>query len=148
MASIERTIAVEQPVAKVWAYLSDFTTTEEWDPPTVRTERRWGEGGVGTTYRNVSRFLGHETETEYVVTQHEVGSLLELEGDSGSVKVRDTITFEAEPGESGNGRTIVTYRSEFSPVGAAKLAEPLLPPALKILGDKVSARLKECLDAL
>ena len=58
MASVERTITVSQPIAKVWAYLSDFTTTEEWDPPTVSTVRRSGDGGVGTTYSNVSKFLG------------------------------------------------------------------------------------------
>ena len=148
MASVERTITVGQPVAKVWAYLADFTTTEEWDPPTVSTVRRSGDGGVGTTYTNVSKFLGHETETEYVVTEHEVGRRLQLEGDSGSVKVLDTITFEPSTGDAGVGETTVTYRSEFHPVGVARLAEPLLPPALKILGDKVAASLEERLKAL
>lgn len=148
MASVERTITVEQPVAKVWDYLADFTNTEEWDPPTVRTERRSGDGGVGTTYTNVSKLLGHETETEYVVTQYDVGKVFQLEGDAGSVKVSDTITFEESSGADGRARTTVTYQSDFQPVGAAKLAAPLLPPALKILGDRVAARLQECLDAL
>jgi uncharacterized protein YndB with AHSA1/START domain len=147
MASVERTITVGQPIAKVWAYLSDFTTTEEWDPPTVSTVRRSGDGGVGTTYTNVSKFLGHETETQYVVTEHDVGRLLQLEGDAGSVKVVDTMTFESSSDEAG-GRTSVTYRSEFHPVGAAKLAEPLLPAALKILGDKTAASLEKRLQAL
>ncbi|HET9422715.1 MAG TPA: SRPBCC family protein [Nocardioides sp.] len=148
MASVERTITVSQPIGKVWAYLSDFTNTEEWDPPTVSTVRNSGEGGVGTTYSNVSKFLGHETETQYVVTEHEVGSLLQLEGDAGSVKVLDTITFASSSDVAGNGLTTVTYRSEFRPVGAAKLVEPLLPPALKILGDKVAASLEKRLSAL
>ena len=147
MASVERTITVGQPVAKVWAYLSDFRTTEEWDPPTVSTERTSGDGGVGTTYTNVSKFLGHETETRYVVTEHEVGKRFQISGDAGSVKVVDTITFEAS-GEEPAGRTSVTYHSEFTTTGAAKLAEPLLPPALKILGDKVAASLEERLSAL
>jgi carbon monoxide dehydrogenase subunit G len=148
MASVERTITVQQPVAKVWEYLADWTNTEEWDPPTVSTERRSGDGGVGTTYTNVSKLLGHETETEYVVTQHDVGKVFQLEGDAGSVKVCDTITFEGSSGADGSEQTTVTYQSEFQPVGAAKLAAPLLPPALKILGDRVAARLQECLDTL
>ncbi len=148
MASVERTITVSQPIAKVWAYLSDFTTTQEWDPPTVSTVRRSGDGGVGTTYSNVSKFLGHETETQYVVTEHDVGRLIQLEGDAGSVKVLDTITFESSTDDTGNGSTSVTYRSEFQPVGAAKVVEPLLPPMLKILGDKVAASLEEHLQAL
>jgi len=40
------------------------------------------------------------------------------------------------------------YRAEFRTHGAAKLAEPLLPPGLKILGDKVAASMQERLDAL
>ena len=148
MASVERTITVSQPIGKVWAYLSDFTNTEEWDPPTVSTVRNSGDGGVGTTYSNVSKFLGHETETQYVVTEHEVGSLLQLEGDAGSVKVLDTITFASSSDDAGNGQTTVTYRAEFRPVGAAKLVGPLLPPVLKILADKVAASLEECLSAL
>lgn len=148
MATVERTITVGQPIAKVWAYLSDFTTTEQWDPPTVSTVRRSGDGGVGTTYTNVSKFLGHETETQYVVTEHEVGRRLQLEGDAGSVKVVDTMTFETSADDTGVGATTVTYRSDFQPLGIAKLAEPLLPPALKILGDKVAASLEKRLSAL
>ncbi len=148
MATVERTITVGQPVAKVWAYLSDFTTTEDWDPPTVSTVRLSGDGGVGTTYTNVSKFLGRETETQYVVTEHEVGRRFQLEGDAGSVKVLDTMTFESSVGDAGVGETTVTYRAEFHPVGVAKLVEPLLPLALKILGDKVAKSLEERLSAL
>ena len=36
---------------RVFEYLSDFTTTTEWDPGTV-AERVSGDGGVGTTYRS------------------------------------------------------------------------------------------------
>jgi hypothetical protein len=44
-------------VDEVWAFLSDFTTTEGWDPPTVSTVRATGDGGVGTEYANTSRVL-------------------------------------------------------------------------------------------
>ena len=64
---IVRTVKVAQPVHLVFAYLSDFTTTTQWDPGTVRTIRRTGDGGVGTEYVNTSKFLGRETELTYVV---------------------------------------------------------------------------------
>lgn len=80
MPSVERTITVDQPIAKVWAYLSDFRSTEEWDPPTVSTTRTSGDGGVGTTYHNVSKMLGSETEVDYVVTDHVVERVLQLRG--------------------------------------------------------------------
>lgn len=147
MPSVERTVTVNQPMAKVWAYLSDFTTTEEWDPPTVRTTRQSGDGGVGTTYLNVSKFLGQETDVQYVVTEHETGSRLQLAGDTGSLKLLDTITFESSTTD-GMPSTSVTYHAEFTPQGAAKLAEPLMPAGLRFLADKVAASLEEHLSKL
>ncbi len=143
MPSVERTIVVDQPPAKVWAYLSDFRTSEEWDPPTVSTVRTSGDGGVGTTYHNVSKILGTEQDVDYVVTEYVEGSRLQLAGDAGSIKLLDTIT--VEPAGAG---TSVTYHAEFDPQGAAKLAEPVLPVALKLLADKVAASLEEKLQEL
>ncbi len=143
MPSVERTVTVEKSIDKVWTYLSDFRTTEQWDPPTVSTTRTSGDGGVGTTYTNVSKFLGNETEVEYVVTEYVEQQRLQLAGDAGSVKLLDTITFE----QNGTG-TSVTYHAEMDPVGAAKLATPLLPPALKVLGDKVASSMEEQLNQL
>jgi len=143
MPSVERTVTVTQPIEKVWAYLSDFRTSEEWDPPTVSTVRTSGDGGVGTTYKNVSKFLGVETEVEYVVTEHVEHERFQLAGDAGSLELLDTLTFSST-GEN----TSVTYHAEFDPRGAAKLAGPLLPPALKVLADKVAASMEEKLARL
>ena len=93
MPSVERTVTTDQPLSKVWAYLSDFTNTEEWDPPTVTTTRTSGDGDVGTTYHNVSKLLGSEQEVDYVVTEYDVEKTFQLKGDAGSIKLLDTITF-------------------------------------------------------
>jgi uncharacterized protein YndB with AHSA1/START domain len=145
MVHVERTLTTTTDIHTVWDYLTDFRTTEEWDPPTVSTERTSGDGGVGTTYHNVSSFLGSQSEVDYVVSAVEPLERFELRGDAGkSMDLHDTITFERLP----EGGTRVTYRAEFRTHGAAKLAEPLLPPGLKILGDKVAASMQERLDAL
>lgn len=145
MAHVERTLTTGTDIHTVWDYLTDFRTTEEWDPPTVSTERTSGDGGVGTTYRNVSSFLGNQSEVDYVVSSVEPLERFEIRGDAGaSLDLHDTITFERLP----EGGTRVTYRAEFRTHGAAKLAEPLLPPGLKILGDRVAASMQERLDAL
>jgi len=44
---LTRTVTVDKPLHKVFTYLSDFTTTTEWDPGTVRTVRTAGNGSVG-----------------------------------------------------------------------------------------------------
>jgi uncharacterized protein YndB with AHSA1/START domain len=143
MPHIERTITVPGSAEEVYAYLADFTTTEEWDPPTQTTELLSGDGGVGTRYRNVSKFLGKETETVYTVVTLDPPRRLELTGDTTSMTLHDTITVEDHGDE-----VRVTYRAEFHPEGALKLATPLLPPALKALGDSAAGQMEECLRRL
>ncbi|TWG99272.1 polyketide cyclase/dehydrase/lipid transport protein [Nocardioides sp. J9] len=143
MPTVERTITVARPVQLVWDYLTDFTRTEEWDPPTVSTARTSGDGGVGTTYHNVSKMVGREVEVDYEVTRFEPHRVFELVGEANGVTVTDTITFE-----SGQETTTVTYHSEFAPHGAAKLANPLIAGAIEVLGSRVSSSLEERLLAL
>jgi carbon monoxide dehydrogenase subunit G len=140
MPDIERMITVPGRQEEVWAFLSDFTTTEEWDPPTQSTERLSGDGGVGTRYRNISKVLGNDTEIIYTVVVHEPPRRLELDGDTSSMKMHDTIEVEQVGPD-----VRVRYRAEFHPQGAAKLATPLLPPALKVLGDSASEQMEQCL---
>ena len=144
MAEIERVVTVSTPLSKVWPYLTDFTNTEEWDPPTVSTTRTSGDGGAGTTYVNVSRLLGTEHEVRYRVTKCDENGIFQLEGEAGSIKVLDTMTFARTPG----GGTEVKYRAEFQPVGVARLAAPLLPAPLKVLGDQVARNLADRLERL
>lgn len=144
MPHVERTISTSASPEQVWAYLSDFTTTEQWDPPTRSTVREQGQGGVGTIYRNISAVLGKEVEVEYTVLHHEPPRRLQLQGQtSSSMRMLDTIT--VRPHEDG---CTVTYRAEFYPQGAAKLAQPLLPAGLKKLGDDAAEQMKAQLDAL
>lgn len=137
---ITRTLHVPRPSDEVFAYLQDFTTTEEWDPGTVRTTRLEGDGGVGTRYHNVSRFLGRETELEYVVEQADSPRLLRLRGENKTVVSEDTMTMTPT-----TGGTELTYRAEFTFKGAARLVAPLLAPAFKRLGDEAEKGLRDAL---
>lgn len=132
---IERVVTVDQPVSAVFAYLSDFTTTTEWDPGTVRTVRQSGDGGVGTAYHNTSRFLGRETELVYVVTQLRADELIQLRGENKTLVALDTMRVAATP----SGGTTVTYSAEFTFKGLARFAAPLLRPAFTKLGDEAEA---------
>ena len=60
-----------------------------------------------------------------------------------TIKLQDTLTFVADGPD-----TSVTYHAEFNPEGAAKLASPLMPPALKLLADKATASMEEKLTRL
>lgn len=138
---IVRTLRVGRPPEEVFVYLLDFTHTEEWDPGTVRTTLEHGDGGVGTHYHNVSRFLGRETELTYVVEEVVAPWRLRLRGENKTVVAHDTMTLE--PAEAGG--TELTYQANFAFKGVARLVSPLLAPAFKRLGDEAE---KGLLDAL
>ena len=140
---IQRTVETPAAPAAVFAYLSDFTTTTEWDPGTVSTTRVSGGGDVGTEYRNVSRFLGRETELTYRVTEHTPDRRFALRGENKTVVAQDTM--EIVP--SGTG-TRVTYTADFAFRGVAKYVAPLLSPAFKKLGDEAERGLREALGRL
>jgi hypothetical protein len=42
---LQKTVIVGKPRDAVFGYLSDFTTTTEWDPGTVLTVTQHGDGG-------------------------------------------------------------------------------------------------------
>ena len=144
MPSIERVVEVSTPVDRVWSFLTDFTTTEQWDPPTQSTELVSGDGGVGSVYRNVSKILGHDTEIEYTVTEVQPRSRFRLHAQTDSMSMVDTIDFEEQPG----GGTRVTYSMEVTPEGVAKLAEPLMPLGLKKIGDDAAEQMTSVLEGL
>ena len=151
---IERTVTVGHPVDRVFAYLSDFTNTTEWDPGTVRTERVSGEGGVGTRYHNVSKFLGRRTELDYLVIESVPGERFALRGENATVVAKDTMTFvrtvtgSGAPGDGAAEGTTVTYRADFEFKGLAKLVAPLFAPAFKKLGDEAEQGLRDALGRL
>ena len=66
---LQKTVIVDKPLDAVFDYLSDFTTTTDWDPGTVTTVNQRGDGGVGTAYLNTSTFLGRQTQLTYIVRE-------------------------------------------------------------------------------
>ena len=143
MTTIERTVLVSRPLPRVFAYLSDFTTTTEWDPGTVQTVLRSGSGGVGTTYLNTSRFAGRESQVTYTVETLEEGRHFALRGVNKSLVAHDTMTFR----ETAEG-TEVRYVAEFDFKGVARLVAPFLGPAFKKLGDEAERGMREALERL
>ncbi len=145
---ITRTVETRTPMDRVFGYLSDFTTTEEWDPGTVETTRQSGDGGTGTVYRNVSSFLGSKTELEYTVVDRVPGERFRLRGVNKTVVATDTMTFAP----TADGGTRVTYHAQFDFQGLVGKLAPLLSPALalalKKLGDDAQKGMQRALDRL
>jgi NAD(P)-dependent dehydrogenase (short-subunit alcohol dehydrogenase family) len=140
---LRRTVITDKPIDAVFAYLSDFTTTTEWDPGTVRTVRERGDGGVGTEYLNTSRFLGRPTQLRYLVQELDPPRRIRLRGENATVVATDTMTLTSVP-----AGTEVIYTAHFAFKGGAKYLAPLLRPAFRRLGDEAEVGLRTALAAL
>jgi hypothetical protein len=140
---LQRTVTADVPLHRAFAYLTDFTTTTDWDPGTVSTVLLAGDGGVGTTYRNTSRFLGRTTELTYVVEELVPEERIRLRGENATVISVDTMAFRS----TGSG-TEVTYTADFTFKGVSRLLAPLLRPAFVKLGNEAEAGLREALSLL
>ena len=140
---VSREVTTATQAGKVFAYLSDFETTTQWDPATVQTTRVDGDGGVGTVYRNTSTFAGRTTDLTYVVTRVRAPELIQLRGENATVVAVDTMTLVETP-----GGTRVTYQAEFTFKGVWRFVAPLLAPAFRRLGDQAEAGLRTALAEL
>ena len=141
--TIQRTVTADQPVEKVYAYLSDFENAVEWDAGTVACRRLDGDGGVGTSYLNTSRFLGRDTQLTYVVKDLVVDERFVVVGSNKTVTSTDRIEINPRPG---GAEVIYTATFEFS--GVARWLEPLLRPPIGRLADNAEQSLTRTLAQL
>jgi uncharacterized protein YndB with AHSA1/START domain len=140
---LQKTVVTDKPLARVFDYLSDFTSTTDWDPGTVTTVRQDGDGGVGTSYLNTSEFLGRRTELRYVVEELVPGERIRLRGENKTVISMDTIA--VRPAGAG---TEVTYTAEFTFKGPSRLLAPLLRNAFGRLGTEAEIGMRQALNRL
>jgi len=156
---LRRTVTVDKPLNKVFSYLSNFTTTTEWDPGTVTTVRSSGDGGFGTEYLNTSTFAGRETQLTYVVQELVPNQRIALRGENKTVIAHDTMTFrEVASGASATGAsatgtgtgtgTEVTYTADFTFKGMTRFFAPFLKPAFERLGNEAETGMAAALARL
>ncbi|MEJ2863366.1 SRPBCC family protein [Actinomycetospora flava] len=143
MPTVTRTVHSPAPVGTVQAYLRDFTNAEEWDAGTIScTPVDDTPLGVGKQWRNVSEFRGRETTLIYTLERDDPGHL-RIVGRNKTVTSEDDLVLTAD----GPGTTL-TYTATFTFHGLAKLATPLLVPALGSLGDEAQRTLQAALEKL
>lgn len=127
---LTKTLNSKKSADELFDYFSDFTTTNEWDPNTVKTTKLSGDGGVGTKYANTSSFNGRESSLVYEVIEFQPNKLIRLRGENKSLTAIDTMKVEDLGGERR-----FTYEARFKFKGIAKVAAPFLKKAF----DKLAA---------
>jgi len=126
---------------EAFAYLSDFSTSAEWDPGVVEAARVGaGSIGNGTEFRLVAEFLGRKTPLTYRVVEYEPPRAVTFVGENATVVSHDRITFET----IATG-TRVSYDADLGLKGLLRLADPLLALAFNHVGERALAGLREVL---
>jgi Polyketide cyclase / dehydrase and lipid transport len=142
---VVRSVRTTCPLDVVADYLSDFTTSAEWDPHTAACSRV-GDGvgvRVGVSFDNTQRIGLLRTTMRYTVSTFEAGSVISLHSHSRLLDAEDSMTFADEA-----GTTVVTYTARFELHGPAALAEPLLKLMLNKVADDGARGMQRTLDGL
>ncbi len=143
MARYRTTVQSRRGAEETFDYLSDFSTTAQWDPGVVEAERTsTGPVGMGSTFRVVASFLGRRIPLTYRVVEFEPGERVVLRADAPAVCSIDEIT--VRPTDAGSE---VTYDADLRGQGLFRLAEPLLSLAFGRIGDRARDGLVRALGA-
>lgn len=138
MARYRATIDTPRQREDVFAYLSDFSTAQEWDPGVVEAERLTESAvGEGTEFRLLAEFLGRKTALPYRIVEYDPPRVVTFRGENATVISNDRITFEAV-----NEGTRITYDAELVLKGPLRIADPLLGLAFNRVGDRALAGLR------
>jgi carbon monoxide dehydrogenase subunit G len=141
MARYRASIETQWTPDEAFAYLSDFSTSAEWDPGVVEAERvGTGAVGAGTEFRLVAEFLGRRTPLTYRLVEYEPASAVTFLGENSTVISHDRITFQA----IATG-TRITYDADLRLKGLLRLADPLLGLAFNRVGDRALGGLRDVL---
>lgn len=144
MASYETTVETAQGIDEVFAYLSDFANTADWDPGVVEAEHLDDadtELGLGSRFRVVTTTAGNRQSLEYEITEWDPPHRMVLVGTTPRLRSVDTLTFAATE----DGGTRVTYHADLALLGPSRVADPVLHVAFQFIGRRAAQGLRDVL---
>lgn len=143
MVNVTRTFIVDKPVQTVIDYLKDFSHAVDWDPGTQSCERQdSGPVMVGSTWHNVSKVLGKETDLTYTLEALEAGRVTFVGKNDTATSTDDITVRDTDDGSE------ITYHAEIELHGAAKLGAPVAKIEFERLGSKTEKQLTRAIAAL
>jgi carbon monoxide dehydrogenase subunit G len=138
MARYKASLDAKRPPDAAFAYLSDFSTTREWDPNVVDAERVGADPiAEGTEFRLFTSFAGRRSSITYRIVEFDPPHAVTFRGENAIVVSLDRITFEPIA-----GGTRIVYDADLRLKGLLKIGDPLLARALNRLGRQALAGLQ------
>ncbi len=137
--TLDESITVKRPLREVFAYLSEFSRIEEWDPGVASGHKLTpGEPAVGSEFR-IDMKAGFSLH--YTVIEFEQDSRMLMTVDSKVFTAREEILFSAE-GET----TTVRYIAKFDFPLPLAAANRIYPAAMNKVGKSTMAGMKAALE--
>ena len=118
----ERTVAINQPASRVFAFVSDLENDPVWSGASGMRRTSTGPIGVGTTFEQRARFLGRNTVLVFTVTAFDPGRKLAVTATAGPL----SLFGERAVNPVGESASDVTFVGGGRATGPWRLAEPLL----------------------
>ncbi len=143
MFEIEANVVVNQPIKKVFEFVTTPENDEQWLIGVKSKKTSEGPTKVGSTSESEMRFLGKTITVTYEVTEYEPPQKIEIKAVSGPVRVNAEEIFESV----GANQTKVTVRGEADPTGIFNLAEPILKRMVQRQWKTSYENLKDVLEA-
>jgi len=141
MIRLEETIQVPRPPRAAFAYASDFTHIEQWDPGIAESWKiTAGPPRVGTAYGLVVASGVMRIPMQYVIREYDPPRKVVLEGEGRPLHALDTIVFEP----AGQG-TRITYTADLTFRGWLGSLEPIMEGSLRRVGLRAVEGLRSAL---
>jgi len=142
MARYRTEVVVPTALDTTFAYLSRFSSAQEWDPGVIRAQMVTPEPvGLGSRFTLTAVFLGAKVPLEYEIIEYDPPRRVVLAAENRSVRSTDRISFDSAT----SGGTVVRYEAVLLPKGVARLADPLFALALRRVGERAASGLQAAL---
>lgn len=126
---------------RAFAFMSDFSNAQEWDPGVAAAQRVGGDHvDVGSAFDLDVVFAGRTMTLRYQVAEMEPGRRVVFKASTDRLESVDTLTFQ-----DAAGGTDVTYDALLTFKGIAALANPVLGLGFKRVGDRARDSLRNVL---
>ena len=133
---------IQQPLAKVFAFLANPENETQWESDLIEAKlTSAGPIGVGSTGRDLRRFMGKETVTTWQVTEFEPNQKMTFKVISGPMPFEGMFVFETV-----DGGTRLVYKVQAKTSGFSRLFDPLVARFVKSQGEKQMFALKRALE--
>jgi uncharacterized protein YndB with AHSA1/START domain len=140
----EHTVVIDRPIEEVFAFATDPDNVSLWQSTSLETEQTSeGPVGVGTTFRDTSKFLGRRIESTYEVTENDPPHKQCMRITSGPIP--GSGCYALEPTDGGSTRFTQNFEADVG--GFFRLAEPLVGRAIRRQMEADMATLKDLLEA-